>query len=134
MKIIPKEKLIVRPSMSMFYGGGEIWFEQLDALSVHKDVVLTKLREDMETVRKPSSPGMIAVNLNETLVDREVADTVVDCLYDVGRAIRKVVFVGLNFAGKRLVLRALQSKNPVVCFTYGFINDFEKAKEWLIPR
>ena len=35
IKEIPIEKLVVRPSMKLDFMGGEIWFEQLDALSVH---------------------------------------------------------------------------------------------------
>lgn len=42
MKVIQRDKLIIRQSMSMFFGGGEIFFIQLDSLSIYTQLVKKK--------------------------------------------------------------------------------------------
>lgn len=130
VKVIPREELIIRESMKLAYRGGEIWFEQLDSLSVYKDVVKEKFIKDMEYIKRPSNPAFIAVNLCDTLVDAEIAGLIAGNLTDTGRVILKVVLVGLNKAGKKLMKKTL---NNLSCtFAYEFIDDYEKAKEWLL--
>lgn len=128
IKEIPREKLIIRPSMPMFFGGGEIWFEQLDALSVYTDIVTEKFLVDMKDIVRPSTPSRIAVNLNETLDDENVAEVICGGLSSAGKNVQRVVFVGLDRNGKKLVERFL----PETQFIYAFIDDYEKAKEWLV--
>lgn len=134
MKFIPKDKLILRESRAMFYGGGEIWVEDLDALSIHKDILLSKLQEDMKKICKPSAPSLVAVNLSETLVDEEVAEVFAKELCGGGEFIRKVVFVGLRGRRKALVRRALRARERPPAFVYTFENDYEKAKQWLMDK
>lgn len=133
MKVIERDKLIIRESFAMYYSGGEIWFEQLDALSVHKEVVKEKFLKDLDVLRRPSSPAFLAVNLNETLVDEEIAELLVNGLWNIDRRILKVVFVGLDKAGKKLLQRQLRGRSEDR-FVYSFINDYEKAKEWLVQE
>lgn len=133
MKVIERDKLIIRESVAMYYGGGEIWFEQLDALSVYKEVVIEKFLKDLDMIRRPSSPAFLAVNLNETLVDEELAELIVNGLWNIERRLIKVVFVGLDKAGKKLLVRQLRSRSEDR-FVYCFINDYEKAKEWLVQE
>ena len=132
MKIIPKEDLIVRESMSLFFGGGEIWFEQLDALSIHKDIILDKFMKDMETIKRPSSPALIGINLDETFVDKEIADTIISKLSQASQFVRKVVFVGLDSKGKKQMKKSIDNNLVPIRFVYTFINDYELAKEWLV--
>jgi len=132
MKIISKENLIIRESMSLFFCGGEIWFEQLDALSVHKDIILDKFLKDMETIKMPSSPALIGINLDESIVDKEITDTIISNLLQVSQSVRKVVFVGLDNKGKRCMKQSLNNNHKPIGFIYTFINDYEKAKEWLV--
>ena len=129
MKRIPKEKLIVRPSMKLSYAGSDLWFEELDALSIHTDVLREKFIKDMDTIRRPSAPGLVAFNLNETLVDSQIADLFAEGLADA-RHLRRVVFIGLNGRGKRLVREALSRTEPT--YTTAFIDDCEKAKGFLV--
>lgn len=133
MKVVERDKLIIRESFAMYYGGGEIWFEQLDALSVYKEVVKEKFLKDLDMIRRPSSPAFLAVNLNETLVDEELAELIVNGLWNIDRRLIKVVFVGLDKAGKKLLQRQLRSRGEDR-FVYCFINDYEKAKEWLVQE
>ena len=134
MKIIQKENLIVRESMSLFFGGGEIWFEQLDALSIHKDVILDKFLKDMETIKKPSSPAFIGINLDESIVDKEIADTIISNLSLANQYVRKVVFVGLDSKGVKKMKQSIDNNYKPIEFVYTFINDYEKAKEWLVNK
>lgn len=133
MKYIDRDQLIIRESFAMYFGGGQIWFEQLDALSVHKDIVKEKFIKDLEVIRRPSAPAFLAVNLNETLVDEDIAGMIVAGLRMVERRILKVVFVGLNKEGKKLLKKALRNFMEDK-FVYQFIDDYEKAKEWLVQE
>ncbi len=130
MKIIPKEKLIIRDSFKLAYRGGEIWCEELDALSIHTDIVAEKFLKDMETIRRPSSSAFISVNLTATLVQKDIAELIIDKLLNVDRHLIKVVFIGLDHTGKKLFTSLL--KQGHCAFSYQFIDDLEKAKEWLI--
>ncbi|MGN0622659.1 MAG: hypothetical protein ACI4JA_01770 [Oscillospiraceae bacterium] len=132
IKEIPIEKLVVRPSMKLDFMGGEIWFEQLDALSVHTELAMKKFTDDLKQIRRISSPSRIAVNVNETLVTDEFADLLVDelCLSD--KYITKLVFVGTDTSVKRKLHKRFRKKN--YSFAVGFINDYEKAKIWLMTE
>jgi len=132
MKIIPKEDLIVRESISMFFGDGEIWFEQLDALSIYKDVILDKFLKDMETIKRPSSSAFIGINLNESLVDKEIADTIISNLSLADQFVRKVAFIGLDSKGVKQMKQSIVNNHKPIVFVFTFINDYEKAKEWLV--
>ena len=133
MKLIPREKLIVRESFSMPFQGGDIWFEQLDALSIHKELVMEKFHKDMETIRRPSTTGLIAVNLNETEVDSDMAQQILTCLAEEAK-LKKVVFVGLNRKIKVYLKKYLSQNQSHVSFVCNFIDDYEKAKLWLVGR
>lgn len=132
MKKILKENLIIRNSFKLPFSGGEIWGEELDGLNIYTDVVIDKFLRDMVTIRKTSSPGLIAIHLNETLVKEILVNIIVTELRKAGNSIQKVVFVGLNRTSQKL----MKSSIEVVCvsFAYAFINDYEKAKEWLINK
>lgn len=130
VKVIPREELIIRESMKLAYCGGEIWFEQLDSLSVYKDIVIEKFTKDMEYMKRPSYPAFIAVNLCNTLVDLEIAELIIKGLTRIERVILKLVFVGLCKADKKLIKSLLKEHRHT--FVYAFIDDYEKAKEWLI--
>ena len=134
MKTVKKENLIVRESMSLFFGGGEIWFEQLDALSIHKDVILDKFLKDMETIKRPSSPAFIGINLDESIVDKEIADTIISNLAQANPFVRKVAFVGLDSKGVKLIKQAIDNNHTPIGFVFTFINDYERAKEWLVYK
>ncbi len=131
IKVIPRGELIIRESYKMPFGNGEIWFEQLDALSVHRDIVRDKFLKDIEILRKPSSPAFVAVCLYETDVDDELSELIIRTLSNTGRKLLKVVFVGairnLQKTMQQIILRF-----PVP-FSIAFMDDYEKAKLWLIP-
>lgn len=130
MKTISKENIIIRDSFKLPFLGSEIWCEELDALNVYTDVVIEKFLKDIVTIRKPSSPGLIAIHLNETLVEEGLVNIIVTELKKAEHSIQKVAFVGLNRTSQKLMKSFI--KIAGVSFAYSFINDYEKAKEWLV--
>lgn len=132
MKKILKENLIIRNSFKLPFSGGEIWAEELDGLNIYTDVVIDKFLRDMVTIRKPSSPGFIAIHLNETLVEESLVNIIVTELKKAENSILKVVFVGLNRTSQKLMKSSIEI--VAVSFVYAFINDYEKAKEWLVDK
>lgn len=132
MKEIQKDRLIIRKSFKLPYSGSEIWGEELDGLNVYTDIVIDKFLSDIVTIRMPSSPGLIAIHLKSTLVNEQLADIMVTELAGVKRPLQKVVFVGLDRAAQKLVKAKLDKVGAA--FTYNFINDYEKAKEWLVNK
>lgn len=127
---IPREALIIRPSFALPYGNAEIWCEELDGLSVYSDVVVEKFLADMRDIRRPSTPGLIAINLAGTQLDAELLALFAEQLCAAGDAVRRVAFVGLARLAKRVLRRELQMRR---CgFVYACLVDFEQAKEWLV--
>lgn len=121
-----------KKSFSIHYNNGEIWCEHLDSLGDHKKIVKDKFNEDLLSVKKESSPSYFAVNLDETLVDREILEMVVYSFRDLDKELKKVVFVGLSRRSVRLMKKIIKKSDKEITYIATGINDFEKAKEWLI--
>jgi hypothetical protein len=130
MKTIPKERLIIRQSFSLPYAGGEIWGEELDALSVYTDIVQDKFLKDLETIRRPSCPAFIAVNLTDTLVDEATATVIANGLTGVERPLKRIAFIGLDGRARRMLDALLKEKSSA--FSYAFFTGTEDAKQWLM--
>ena len=96
------EKLIVRESFAMFYGGGKIYFVQLDGLHGHKALVMDKFARDMETIKKPSAPSQMGLHLKDTDIDRDMAQSMLFQMNGPDQHIQKVAIVGLKWQDKRL--------------------------------
>ncbi len=132
MKTDVEEKLIVRESFAMFYGGGEIFFIQLDGLHQHKALVMEKFARDMEALAKPSAPSQTAVHLKDTMLDKEMALSILRQMNSPGQHQKKVAVVGLNLRGRRLFQRLLRDMDPPARFVCEFFADYEQAKMWLV--
>ena len=117
-----------KKSFSMFFGGGEIWFEHLDSLGARTDLALAKLEADSCLFLRPSAPSLIAVNLDETRVTAALISALQSQLMQGGKRFTRVVLVGTDPVA-RIRLRHSLTGAP---FVLGFINDFERAKEWLV--
>lgn len=116
-----------KKSFSLFFNGGEIWCEHLDSLYNKKELLIQKFDQDLVQISRPSMTSFIAVNLDETDVDREILDHILNCFALLKKPLRKVVFVGLNFKMKNYI----KKRNIGNSFTMACIDDFEKAKQWL---
>lgn len=115
-----------KKSFSLYYNGGEIWCEHLDSMCRERQLVIQKFDQDLEIIGKPSTSSYVAINLDETEVDEEMVDHILNSLRELKKPLRKVAFVGLSSKMKRY----LKSKD--LSFEYKCIDDFEKAKQWLI--
>ena len=115
-----------KKSFSLPYNGGDIWCEHLDSLYDKRDLLLEKFKNDLIMIAKPSTSSFIAINLDETDVDKDLIYEIYHAFSSLNKSIRKVVFVGLEPEMKRYVKR-LRANFVVTC-----LDDFEKAKEWLL--
>lgn len=128
-----QNNVIVRESFSMAYMGGEIWFCQLDALYDKKELVMEKFHRDLEAIKRPSATGLVGINMNQTEIDRDMAVEITRCFKDL-KKLRKVVFIGINRKIKNVIKTELQLNEQETGFVYTFIDDYEKAKLWLVGK
>lgn len=119
-----------KKSFSMYFGGGEIWFEHLDSLQKRDDLALAKLEADSCLFLRPSLPSVIAVNLDETRVTAALISALQKYLMHAGKHFTRVAVVGLGPVVRIRLRRALAGAS----FALGFTNDFEQAKEWLVQK
>ena len=121
---------VKKKSFSMFFSGGEIWFEHLDGLHEYSELAIEKLENDYQIFKSPSTPSLIAVNIAETTVTENLISALKETLMNGQKRFTRVVFVGADWQIKR----RLQKSFAGAPFALNFINDFEKAKEWLVTE
>ncbi|MDY4977137.1 MAG: hypothetical protein SO147_09615 [Clostridia bacterium] len=121
---------VKKQSFALPFRGGEIWFEHLDGMYQYTKLVLEKLKKDSQTFLLPSKPAHIAFVLDETLIAAELIDEIVRLLYSEKKQFLRVCLIGTDRKSQRLLRHAL---SDTAVFSVAFINDMEKAKEWLIP-
>ncbi len=117
-----------KKSFSLFFNGGEIWCEHLDSLYKEKELLLKKFNQDLVQISKPSTTSFIALNLDQSDVDRDIMEYIINSFIRLEKPLRKVAFIGLTSKMKSYV----KKRNMDTSFIMACINDFEKAKEWLI--
>jgi hypothetical protein len=117
-----------KKSFSLFYNGGEIWCEHLDSMYSEKDLLIQKFDQDMVQISRPSTSSFIAVAVAQSDVDRDILEHIIDSFIKMEKPLHKVVFIGLNLKMKSFV----KKKNAEASFVMTCIDDFEKAKEWLV--
>ncbi len=118
-------------SFALPHNNGEMWGSNLDALGGQTDALERRFLEDMAVIRRPSSPGIIAMNLYQTVVTQELADLMMAQLNDAGPRVTRVAFIGLDRSGLRHMKDAGKRHN--VKFVHKYFADFVLAKDWLIP-
>ena len=116
-----------KKSFSLFYKGGEVWCEHLDSLYGEKELLKQKFKWDLIEISRPSTSSFIAVVLDDSDVDKEVLDWIVDRFIMLNKPLRKIVFVGLDLKMKSY----MKKKKVDNSFMMACIDDLEKAKEWL---
>ncbi len=117
-----------KKSFSLFFNGGEIWCEHLDSLYGEKELLKQKFEGDFIQISRPSASSFIIVVLDESDVDREILDLIIDRFVMLKRPLSKVVFVGLSLKMKGHV----KKRKADISFMMACIDDMEKAKEWLV--
>lgn len=121
---------VKKRSFILPFGGGEIWFEHLDGMYQYTDLVLQKLWADAKQFTLPSKPSLIGFVLDETIITEEVTDAIADILCG-GKRFTRVAFIGTDREIRHLLKLSLAGRSH---FAKGYINDFERAKEWLISE
>ncbi len=96
----------------------------------YTDIAVQKLENDFPSFKKPSSPSLFAVNLDETVIDDKLIQALADKLVHGGKRFTRVAVVGADAVSRRKLKKALCGGG----FALKFINDFEKAKEWLVSE
>ncbi len=122
---------VKKQSFVLPFGGGDIWFEHLDGMYQYTDLVLAKLEKDSHTFLLPSKPSHIGFVLDETCVTDAVVEEIVRLLCDTQKTFMRVCFIGTDRSMQKRFCAALRNRSR---FAFAFINDFEKAKEWLISE
>jgi hypothetical protein len=70
----------------------------------------------------------LVVVLDDSEVDKDILEWIVDRFVMLKKPLRKVVFVGLDLKMKNYI----KKKKADISFMMTCIDDLEKAKEWLI--
>lgn len=119
-----------KKSFSMFFNGGEIWFEHLDSLYDQTELIKQKFTQDLLEIQRPSTSSFIAVILDESNINSEILDLIINKFLNLNKQLRKVVFIGLTLKMKRYVKkRSAHTNFLIIC-----MDDLEKAKEWLVKN
>jgi anti-anti-sigma regulatory factor len=117
-----------KKSFSLFYNGGEIWCEHLDSLYNKKELLIQKFNQDLIQISKPSASSFIVIDLDESDIDKEILEHIVNSFVMLKKQLCKVVFVGLDKKMKSYI----KKRNIETSFTMACLDDYEKAKEWLV--
>ena len=118
-----------KKSFQMSFRDGMIWFEHLDGLQEQGNLVLEKLKCDSTTFSRPSISSLLCFVFDETVVTDAIIAEVADKLTNTKKIYTRICFVGINkHAAKafRIILSSTAIQTE-------FIDDLEKAKEWLVP-
>lgn len=120
-----------KPSFVLPYGGGEIWFEHLDNMGPHTELVLDKLRHDSRSFLLPSRPAQIGFVLSETRVTQALVDEIAALLCSGQKPFRRVCFIGTDRKTRKMLQDTLRNRSR---FAFSFTDDFEQAKAWLVSE
>ncbi|MGM9637613.1 MAG: hypothetical protein ACI3YK_06480 [Eubacteriales bacterium] len=97
----------------------------------YTDLVLAKLEKDSCSFLSLSKPSQIGFVLDETVVTQELGDQIADYLCGGRKKFMRGCFIGTNRRIEHMFRQALDGTSN---FIFAFINDFEKAKEWLVSE
>lgn len=126
------DHLIVRDSFKITFHDAELWAANFDSLGDHYELIKKKFLEDIAVLKRPSSPSQVLLNLHQTDVTNELAHFLIDNFESAQPYLKKVVFSGLCYRAKRELQKYIFKKQPGLQFAVNFIDDVEKAKEWLL--
>ena len=121
---------INKNSFSLYFGGGEIWCEHLDSLCDRKDLFFEKFDNDLKTIKRPSASSYLAVIVDETDIDREMIDYLLDTFISLDKPLKKIAFIGLDNKWNKYI----NKKNKGTYILMKSISDLEEAKNWLIDN
>lgn len=122
---------IRKKSFELFFNGGSIWCEHLDGMGNCKEKVIEKFLGDYPVFSRPSMTSFMIINLDETVIDSDIISCIKDKLINSPKRYMKIAFVGVKGITERWAFRDIGRK--IGC-PITFLNDFEKAKQWVLPE
>ena len=120
---------INKSSFELYYNGGSIWCEHLDGMGKYAEKVKEKFWGDFKTLSKPSMTSFIIINLDKTILDNDLVSWIADTIIQSSKRFMKIAFVGVQHS-KRAALRKIQYNKGCAV---SFFDDYERAKQWLLP-
>ena len=123
--------MIIRKSFKLTFNNAELWSGDFDGFDECYDLFQKKFLEDIDVIKRPSSPSLILLNLYGTTVTYELGSFIIDNLISVQANLQKVAFSGLNSKSKKNVKKYFKNVNSDLQFSYSYFDDLQKAKEWL---
>lgn len=116
----------------MPFGGTEIWFSELSGIGNQQDRIREKLNEQRAVLAKTVGRLNVAVNLVGTRLDRESRQLFSSMILENRDHIRRLVVVGSGFLERTHLRVRLKGNRRSLGFRYGFTDDYEKAKRFLV--
>ena len=126
---IIQQAAIKKKSFELNYNGGTIWCEHLDGMGTLEDEVIAKFNEDKKLFSRPSVSSFMIIDLDETDITEHIVNTIVDAILESNKVFKKIAFVGVEKHWHKQ-LGTIKQKGIAV----RFIDDYEKAKEWVISE
>jgi len=123
-----QQAAIRKKSFELNYNGGTIWCEHLDGMGEYEDEVTDKFAEDKSAFTRPSSSSFMIINLDDTDVTARIVDMIASTILESSKVFAKIAFVGVKPRWHKQI-RTICNKGIAV----HFFDDYEKAKEWLMP-
>jgi len=118
-----------KKSFALPYNGGEIWFEHLDGIYEHEELVLKKLLSDTPIFIKPSATSFICFVFDETTVTDTILNAVFEAVFGTKKIFQKIAFCGLDKTRRKKFKKTFCNKG----ISIGFFEGLEDAKMWLLP-
>lgn len=118
-----------KKSFELNYNGGTIWCEHLDSMGSLEQEVIEKFQADYKTFIRPSVSSFMIINLDETTVSDKIIDCIVHGILECPKRFMKIAFVGVAKKQQKF----FGSINKEAGIIVAFLNDYEKAKEWIQP-
>ena len=118
-----------KKSFLLYYNGGEIWFEHLEGLLDHEDLVIEKLNDDIPYFIKPSSTSLMCFVFFETVMTDHILLAVKKAVLESKKQFAKIAFCGLDRKSQKKFKKNLSGKG----FGMAFFEGLEDAKVWLLP-
>ena len=122
---------IKKKSFELYLNGGSVWCEYLDGMGSFKDKVKEKFLNDCKTLKKPSTAAYMIINLDKTEMDAEIISCIVNEIIACDKRFMRIAFVGVKKRKERLAFIEIQKQTGC---SINFFDDFEKAKQWTLPK
>ena len=119
---------INKKSFELNYNGGTIWCEHLDGMGNLEREVIEKFEADLPRMLRPSVSSCVIINLDETVMTDAITNVIVNGFLRSDKQIRKIAIFGVD-RKKRNAFNEIHNRNGAII---KFMDDYEKAKEWLI--